>query len=104
MVFGAACTSRDRQGSLQAGAGRSGFCAMSDESLSSNPEHEVNALGDMIDDPFGDEDLDADVRVGRRNAPTSGASNESEMLGARKAAICLKRSTDGSKRCCQPLR
>jgi hypothetical protein len=46
-----------------------------------NPERQVNALGDLIDNALSDEDLDPDVRIGAWNATSSGASNESEMLG-----------------------
>lgn len=30
----------------------------------SYPERQVDALGDLIDNPFGDEDLDADIGIG----------------------------------------
>jgi hypothetical protein len=45
------------------------------------PEGQIDSLGDLIDDAFGNEDLDADVGVGCLECTDKGASSESEMLG-----------------------
>jgi len=37
-----------------------------------NPKRQINALGNLIDDPIGDEHLDANVRVGRLECADQG--------------------------------